>query len=294
MKHPNKSWFSIVIWMWVVVVATLAAYFILSFALPFAKNIKWIENSSSAYYNSYWWIEDSMYFVNKERVTITAEKTSTSSTSTWYTFTTSSSWNTIPLPWQWSSDFDSDYNAISSLDPIQLQVWWLWNGIFNTIKFYFKVPDLESTPTVSLSWWTYNVINWTLISPTDTLITTSDYIKSNEIGNSKDFSTPYYIWPKNWETLYWSWMTFTNFYNANCSTDCILKMSVISDLKLNDISKTQIPSISYKIDFWTSVKAPLRYTTIKSIWKSYGFRKDLEIKVPQQTVPQAFDFTVFQ
>jgi hypothetical protein len=33
---------------------------------------------------------------------------------------------------------------------------------------------------------------------------------------------------------------------------------------------------------------------IEASGKAYGFKKDLEVQVPQQTVNQAFDFTVFQ
>lgn len=37
-----------------------------------------------------------------------------------------------------------------------------------------------------------------------------------------------------------------------------------------------------------------RYANIKSTWKSSIYTRDLEIKVPQQTTNEAFDFTVFQ
>jgi hypothetical protein len=38
----------------------------------------------------------------------------------------------------------------------------------------------------------------------------------------------------------------------------------------------------------------LRHAVIETQWKTFGFRKDLDISVPQQTISEAFDFTVFQ
>jgi hypothetical protein len=55
-----------------------------------------------------------------------------------------------------------------------------------------------------------------------------------------------------------------------------------------------IPYLEYKIKLNDTYKIPLRYSRIKSYGKSYGFQKHLEVKVPQQTTNEAFDFTVFQ
>lgn len=304
MKNINKKWFSIIIWMWIVIVATLSAYFILSFALPFAKNIKWIENSSASYYHAYGWIEDSMYFINKERSSLTQEKVQTNTTSSWYSYTTMSSWSMIPLAWYWNSDFDTDYNIININDPIQLDVWYMTNDEWSNAKFYFKVPDMWQSIN-TLSWWTNPIINWSLSSENDTLISTWTYITADFI-NSNTYPSYWTIWTKIWESIFWTWWTFKDFYNwewifsmytNNCKTNsCILKMSVVNNLYLDDSKNTKLPYLEYKIDFWSLTwnKPALRYTTINSIWKSYWFRKDLEIKVPQQTINQAFDFTVFQ
>ena len=69
-------------------------------------------------------------------------------------------------------------------------------------------------------------------------------------------------------------------------------MSVINDLVLSS-SAAKIPYLEYQITTFPS-SVPDRYTRIESYGKSYGFQKKLDVRVPQQTVNQAFDFTVFQ
>ena len=60
----------------------------------------------------------------------------------------------------------------------------------------------------------------------------------------------------------------------------------------------QVPYLEWKIDFDNDNSGinnvPLRYVIIDAAWKSYWFRKDLKIRIPQQSVIEAFDFTVFQ
>jgi hypothetical protein len=43
-----------------------------------------------------------------------------------------------------------------------------------------------------------------------------------------------------------------------------------------------------------NTQVPTKFFRIKSIWKSYWFKKILNIKIPQNTTNQAFDFAVFQ
>jgi hypothetical protein len=90
-------------------------------------------------------------------------------------------------------------------------------------------------------------------------------------------------------------VAFWIFYTANCLSDkCILKFSVINELKTTDIPSVSIPYLEWRLNSWWTNMLPLRYSIIESSWKSYGFSKSLQIKVPQETVSQAFDFTVFQ
>jgi hypothetical protein len=85
-----------------------------------------------------------------------------------------------------------------------------------------------------------------------------------------------------------------NFYSDNCNDgneSCTLKLSIIDTLETT--ASVQIPYLEWYIDFYTK-NVPLRYAMVQSSGKAYGFKKDLEIRVSQQTVSEAFDFTVFQ
>ena len=74
---------------------------------------------------------------------------------------------------------------------------------------------------------------------------------------------------------------------------CTLKLSVIGDLSISDIHGTQIPYLEYQIDTNTQ-EIPTRFTHIQSFGRSFGFQKDVDVRIPQITTDQAFDFAVFQ
>jgi hypothetical protein len=99
----------------------------------------------------------------------------------------------------------------------------------------------------------------------------------------------------NGKTLENSDSNFQSFYNSQCSNAndlCTLKISIINALRLQNTEETPIPYLEYRIVGASDI--PLRYTRIGASGISQDFKKDLDIKVPQQTVNEAFDFTVFQ
>ena len=292
MKKQNTSWFSIIIAILLVVVMTLLVLYILEYMIPYSKNVKWIENSSNAFYQSEGWIEDA-FFKIKNRSSITDE----SSKNMWtnvidYDYTTTSSWNIIPPAWEWNSEFDINFNRLSTWNPIQLEV---WNNMVNWTNsdFIFQVPDINNTVTETLSWGTLPIINWQLSAQNDTLNATWSWIKASQITTSS-----FNMGNFQWQNLAWDDTNnekIANFYSSHCGTWswCILKLSIINTLELINPTWTQVPYLEYKIDFWSKT-VPLRYSRIKAKGKSYGFQKSLEVRVPQQTTNVAFDFTVFQ
>lgn len=304
--RKNKSWFSIIIWMWLVILMTLSAYLILSYIIPFSQNTKWIENSSNAYYLSYGWIEKALYFIGKERTPadMTTETWSNMpNTLTWISYETFSSWSSIPKPWEWNSEYDKDYNTISITEGLQLEVWnnmipnWSW------VNFIFKVPnlDLNNTTSETLSGLTLPIINWMLSTDSDTLSASwTTYIEANWTtwvkSSNCSSSCSWQINNKNWVILDWSPEIFNQaYYNSNCWawSSCILKFSIINPLILSTWNKV-VPYLEYQIS-WLWGWFPDKYAKIISSWKSYWFQKSLEIKIPQQlTTNQALDFTVFQ
>ena len=310
MKIKNKSAFSLVIAIGLVLIMTMLVLYILEYMIPYSKNVKWIENSSNAFYQAENSIEDWLYFFSTRWNWWVYKFADTNKPfTTWsgvsYKYDTTSSWKTIPYNWEWNSEFDTSFNTISQWNPIQLDIWkWLWINWWLT-KIIFKVPDLDKeeggTNNETLSWSetpkenSLAIINWQLSADNDTLNATWSWIKANDTEIFKwNTASPSWIsmnW-KKWVKLDWNEENFENFYSNNCWNwkKCSLKFSIIN--KLETTTWIIIPYLEYKIK--TNNNIPLRYSRIKSKWKSYGFQKHLEIRIPQQTTNEAFDFTIFQ
>lgn len=283
----NKRWSALMVWMFLMIILTLTMYVLISQILPFSKTTSWLQNSSNAYYQAYAWIEDSLY-----------KKKNWSVTNQWYPINTlvsykynvSSFWNVVPAIWKWDSD-NIDYSKISVWKPIQLKLQ-PWLNLSNS-DFCFKVPEWL--------WdfkWIWDIIFWSITSNNETLnwenlILWSNILSSNLYCN---WSNWFNISSKDWKKLDWNTQNFSTFYNSNCQwvDNCILRLSVINPLKARvwtgDINS--IPYLEYQIRMWGDIE--LYHTTIESSWKSYWFKKDLKVQVPQSTLNQAFDFTVFQ
>jgi hypothetical protein len=224
-----------------------------------------------------------------------------------FSYKTTSSGTTLPLTWKWESEYDNKWGAISMWSPIQLSVWnWYLNENTNNLKITFRVPKLNPLDNTCLQPENVDlpyIINWQLSSSDDTLNSSTwslVYFKAETINAS----TPVVVWNLVWVSVNdnidknpWNSLTtrgFSDFYKANCSVwRCILRFSVINVLKLDNSSWWWIaPYLERQLS--SNLKLPLRYSIIESTWKSYGFQKSLQIKVPQDTVSEALDFAVFQ
>jgi len=299
MKNNNK-WFSIIIAMWLVVLISLLALSILEYIIPFSRNIKWIENSVWAYYETTSAIDNSLWFINKNTLW-TNSWTSMPTTATWYSYTITASWNTLPPLWEWNSEFNKDWNKISSWNPIQLEVWKGKINNWSAVKLYIKVPDIDWNiwTNESFSWWTnYNVIQWQLSSQSWSLNASWSYITWNDIWDSNtNITINPILASRSGVKLDWTPQNIPNFYSSNCnaiSKSCILKLTIINKLEWNlGLKSGQLPYLEWKLKLWWNT-IPLRYTNIKAFWKSYWFKKSLSIKVPQKTTIDAFNFTIFQ
>lgn len=316
----NKNGFSIIIWMGLVVLITLSAYVILAYILPFSKNVKWIENASNAYYVSYGWIEEALYYVKIRWSLLSETGIIMPNTAIWVSYSTDSSTYRIPATWEWNSEYDKDYNIISPTEPLQFEIGNNYyynpsstpvpNVILSNLEMFFKVPNFESGNSLTLSWWwNYPIINWMISSWSGEILYSSwNQIMASRIFTSDSplvifdnvfrlkkepgYNLPWWLTVIKWVDLFWNIVEPADFYQNNCKLNsCILKMSIINKLQLTN--GKFIPYLEYLLDpHWAII--PDRYTKINSSGKSYGFKKDLEVKIPQQTVNQALDFTVFQ
>ncbi len=305
----NKQAASIILAIILTIIMSLIALYMIDYIIPFSRNVKWIENVAKAYYQAEKWVEESLYFV-KWNFWIDKTKSFNSTKAVDDSYNIVAIWNLLPPAGQGNSEFDKDFNKIRVWDPIQLKVWKgrLSSSDWNNIKFTFIVPPLDWSLGQDLSWSNNDfVINWQLISSNWVLNANNSQITYKDINdwlsnNIFNWSSSNSLWNKyfNWIKLDWTTKNFKSYYNDNCTgtnSGCILKMSVINKLEVKNWTNSSIPVpyLEWKIDLtWTSKTIPLRYTQIQTEWKSYWFKKTISIRVPQQTVNEAFDFTVFQ
>ncbi len=297
MKNNNKA-SSLIIAIWLSLVMSVMALYLLEYIVPFSNNTKNIEQSVWAYYMADSAIEEALYSMNDGSYSLWQENTLVmpTATSTWYSFNMTAKWDTLPPTWQWDSE-DKDFNIISIWKPIQIEI---WNNTIDpdSFKIFFRIPDLNDNIIESLANPPDKIINWQLSWQFNVLNSSNSQITSAQINWSL----------KTWENIFgssWSnkaWLdlndastNFSTFYSAECWLwdSCILKMSIINNLKLDDLNWTNVPYLEWKIESIGN-PIPLRYTIIDTTWKYHTFKKFLQIKVPQQTLNEAFDFTVFQ
>jgi len=303
----KKEAFSLIIWMGLVLVMSIASYYIIEFVIPFSWNVRWIENSINAYYQAENGIEDALLLKkNNSDVWYETWKLFDSNSKIDYKYTITASWTKLPPDWEWNSDFDKNWDKIQTLYPIQLEIWKNKILDFSNFKLYFRVPNINNNSWLSpltLSWWANPIINWQLVSEGDTLYASWSQILADDIlksdGNNDWIAEVFSVW--GWHSdginISWFWYELINFYNSNCSINwCILKLSIIDDLILKDSPNTTIPYLEWVIINSNSIPLPLplRHSYISSSWKSYWFKKSLKISIPQQTINEWLDFTVFQ
>lgn len=294
--------------MWIVILLTLLAFLILEYIIPFGRNVKWIENSSKAYYQAQSWIEQALLFQSLD------------STPTWasqnipfivwkplaHSYDIAGNGSILPPVWEWNSEYDDrsidgddfSWNTITLGQPIQLEIGNLTTDIdWNAARFHFRIPNIDTNRN-TLQWNDNAIINWQIWSSNDLLSASGSWITADDINDydwdgieMKDF-----IW-STLEDRANNTSSIEDFYDAQCLVwKCTLKFSVVNSLLLEansaSFEATQLPYLEWRFDFGSNV--PLRYANIKSEWKSYGFKKNINLKIPQQTIVEALDFTVFQ
>lgn len=294
---------------WLVILITSLAFLLLEYIIPFGRNVKGIENSSKAYYQAASGIEQAL-------LPWSITQSNYNNPAIAYKYDIVGTWTLLPAPGEWNSEYDDDdnWNTIAPGQPIQLEI---WNQLLEggpTINIKLRVPNIdnETGTTESLSGTTLPIVNWQIsskdefLSAIDSSWITADMI--NEPAEGNNWLSYINLDSKTWDTLEAGPWTIRDFYNgilpglAGCvasqnDNPCTLKLSIVNPLFMdNGLSaypnNTKIPYLEWQIEFNKPV--PLRYAWISANGKSYGFRKQLNIKIPQQTLVEAFDFTVFQ
>lgn len=302
----NKQWFSILLAMWITLVTGMIAILILEFIIPFSRNIKWVENSSAAFYQSYSGIEEAMWFISQNDLWAGSTESFEQSSPQDTAYSIKSMTDIIPPDLKGNSEYNPDWNRFDNNFPIQLAI--TDEDIdFSDVNFTFRIP-VELDDGNEIEWNDASqlyIINWIItgISNPDNIKWNSDDVpvvlnglNSELIEKSEIWDPNISIWDREWRTIDWNTCSITNFTSNSCSWiyniyDVTLKMSLVDQLILEN--GKSIPYLEYQINFWSDT-VPWRYTQIETSGKSYGFKKSMDIKVPQQATNQAFDFAVFQ
>lgn len=312
----KKRWSALIVTIFIVMVLVSMMIYLIEQIIPTTRSVKWIENSTVAYYQGISWIEEALFSMSWSNPWLESSALPDVTVPKTFAYTITASGHTIPTPWDWNSWYDHDWNIIWFGQPIQLVLdeWIDWN----MISFHFRVPNISSTETLSLEWWSLPIINWILSWSGNILYSSWSQIKANDVSDSSVNPTPpIFLDSKNWFDINWTTWTIKEFYRStigsnftdvlwnwlsttpsgdgqSCSWNkCTLKLSLINDL-ITTIW-TRLPYLEYKIELdWTNPTAPLQYATIRADGYSYWFKRSLKRDIQQLTTNEALDFTVFQ
>lgn len=290
----QKQWFSLLFGIGMVLLMSLLVLSLISYAIPFSKSVKWIENASQAWYQAYSGIEDILF---QARGSVGENFSKVSSSPLDYAFKSSGLENRIPKVGEGNSDYDSNWNILSQQEPVQIVIGsGRLSSWVNRLRLNLRVPDYnnDGNPDSLYFVWDPALVNWQLSSAIDVLYAEPwSYIKGSEIEIW--YTGSLWISPKNaGKNLSWTIMNFDSFYSSNCSpgNECVLKISLIYPLISASNQETFFPYLEYQIQ--TSQNIPSRYFSATSSGYANGFTKSLEVSIPQTTTNSAFDFTIFQ
>lgn len=305
----NKKAMSLIVVMGIVLISSLLALSLMWLIFPFARSVIWIENSSRAYYQANSWIEQWLLKVkkiyspeNQNNSNLPEVKNGTDSF--WYKEKTIYLWNNEPAPGKWNS-VDKNFNILAVWEPIQMEFDWT----LEWVDLYIRPPRFDWITAKILSQdWEYAKKN--LLSLTLTSIDWSSYFTYPNPKNSETFFTSIKInnWAK-WEgwnsTSFWNaiWLFYKNWKTTEkdflesmreiCAKKCIYKLSLVNDLISAENTKILLPYLEWKIVSRTKT-IKLRYSEVNSEWRANWYVRNLNVRSPQNTVNEAFDFAVFQ
>lgn len=295
----KKGGFSIVLALWVTVLLSSISLYLLEYIVPFSRNVKWLDNYTKAYYNSYRWLEESLYSLANGWLWEEFQQNFWWSADS-FAYQTVSSWTLLPAAGEWDSDFDKNWNILWPNTPVHIYLpqWVNWS---NT-NIYFRVPNFdENTGTreeIDPALASTDIINWQLTASNNVLnSTSSSRIQWSDLCYSDWTCSALNLYSTSGVELNGTSQNVHTFFSNNCWVDyaCSLKLSVVNELlwKSAGVSWKHIPYLEYKINFGTQ-KVPYDKTFIQASWKSYGYRKDMNVWFPLKMINEAFDFTIFQ
>ncbi|NDK19600.1 hypothetical protein GW819_02050 [Candidatus Gracilibacteria bacterium] len=288
--------------MFITIVISVIAIYLLDKIVPFSHDIKGIENGNISYYRANTALDEALLSMSGSTPWYeTGSSTSLLSNGSGIVYNVTAMGLFLPAPGQGNSEYDADWSVLAPGKPIQLQLNSLntidWNNPTLKSHIKFRVPDTnkDGINNESLSGGTTPLIQWSISSSGEILQASGSQIKVSEIdGNFLNIST--YLG----STLSGSSDTFINFYINKCGYQtnttnpiCTLKFSLINPLLLN-VNTTIVPYLEYRMEFDPVQSVPLQTAVVEGQGYAGGFRKNITKYIQQLTTSEALDFTVFQ
>ncbi|OIP54952.1 hypothetical protein AUK10_00255 [Candidatus Gracilibacteria bacterium CG2_30_37_12] len=283
MKNNTKG-SALIISMFVTIIIIIIAIYLLEKIVPFAQDIKGVENGNISYYRANTALNEALLSMSGGNPSLEPSG-NTLSNGSGMIYSVTANGITLPQLGKGNSEYDPNWSILAPGKPVQLL---LKNNTpidWSLSYFIFRVPNL-GVPQV-LSGGTTPIINWTLSASGESLQASGSQIRASAI-NSTNISlntTP-------GMTLAGINSTFGSFYTTKCVSPivCTLKLSLINPLLLT--TGEVVPYIEYQAIFDEPI--PLQTAVIETQGYAGGFRKNITHFIQQMTTNEALDFTVFQ
>jgi hypothetical protein len=304
-RFKDNKWTALIITIVVIVIITMMMVYFLEKIVPVARTVKWVENTTVAYYQAVSWVEAALFEMSSSNPALQPTKAAVGWTNYWYSV--KASWTKVPLAWECNSEFDADWNKIWPWEPAQLV---LNNGInWANVKTKVKVPNVNWWASALNLNWTLWIINWSLSWNWKSIFADGSQIMANLVNSSIDTTLIIAdLWNRLWKDTDENPMSLASFYNSttwlspwganswnSCTSyACTLKLSVVNQLMLNTSPPSPISNLEYQIDFWAGAAIPMQYAVISAEWYAYWFKRNIRKEIRQITTNEALDFTIFQ
>lgn len=299
--RSDRRAFAIFLAMLLTILIVLMGVYLIDKLVPASRDVKGVENGNVAYYKASSAIELALLSLSGANPGTETGSTAGNLVSSGYALSTVGSGTVVPKPGLGNSEFDTDWNVLTSGKPIQIKLPVAFKP--SDLAFEFRVPDLNrngatgedgggDSATESLSGGSAQTINWIITGSGDSLVAAaSQVLTANQVNQTASAS----LATLTGSNLSNTGLTVSAFGTANCAPPvrCSIKFSIIRALETK--SSVAVPYLEYRI---TSINGagpiPQQWTRITSEGYSRGFKQSRVRNVEQTTVGEALDFTVFQ
>ncbi len=305
MAATAKRGSALVIALLLLFVTAAVSVYVLEKSVPASQGVRGIEDSNLAYYRARSGVETVLARVDPGNPFSATGATGSSGS---YFASSSAPVALIPSPGEGDSDYDQNWNKIGPANPVQIMLPMNFDIAYS--EFYFRLPDVDgdgqlesfsgayyATNSGVISWFVSNGSGGYLV-PSDAgqIITHGSVAKGVPVTATV---SPVLINLKGATDQDSNSAPLASKFGAaglDCGhKKCTLRLSVVQPIVTS--SGQTLPYLEYRIrPMQTSSSGaltPERFLKIASQGYANGFKREIVEKIPQTTVTQGLDTTVF-